>query len=102
VGVKETHIVDQGAQLPDTRFPGSEALAKLSRVTLDDPSVVLELVKVGRADDNVVHLAVADRVADNVGVGAAPRGRARLVDQVRQLGVGEELLARDELSGEGG
>lgn len=84
------------AELLDARFPGAEAPAEFLARALHDPGLVGRLAVRGGADDDVVELAVADGVADEVGLRAAPGGVGRVGDQAGQVGVGEEVFAWDQ------
>ena len=65
-------LSSEGAELPHLGFPAGEALAQLAVVAPDDPDLVRCLVVGGGTYDDVVHLAVADRVADQVGIRSTP------------------------------
>lgn len=86
----------ESTQLPYTRLPPTEPLAQLPIIPLDDPDIVRRLVAGGGADDNVVQLAIADGVADEVRLRPAPGRRARVREEGGEVGIGEELLAWDE------
>lgn len=78
-------IARERAQLAHPRLPAPKPGTQFPVVALNHPHLIRRLVVRRRAHYDVVQLPVPDRVTHQVCIGAAPRCRARVRDQIREL-----------------